>query len=162
MVYGPRDTEFLRVFKLARRGLGAVFGDGTQELCAVYAADLAAALTAVGEGEATIGRTYYACNAQRFTSRDFVRAVGHALGKEPKIVPIPSGLARAILRLTGAAARLAGRASVLNADKANEFLQPAWTADPAGLTRDTGWRAAHDLAAGLAATTAWYRDRGWL
>ncbi len=46
MVYGPRDREVLKVFRLARLGLGPVFGDGTQELSAVHGADLAAALIA--------------------------------------------------------------------------------------------------------------------
>src|SRR5207253_1944865 len=40
MVYGPRDREVLKVFRLARLGVGPVMGDGTQELTAVHAADL--------------------------------------------------------------------------------------------------------------------------
>ena len=64
--------------------------------------------------------------------------------------------------MTEAAARLAGQATILTRDKANEFFQPAWTGDPAPLARDTGWRAAHDLARGLADTYRWYRSAGWL
>jgi hypothetical protein len=71
-------------------------------------------------------------------------------------------LARAVLGLTGSVAALAGQATLLNRDKANEFLAPAWTGDPGPLTRDTGWRAGVDLATGLAATAAWYRDHGWI
>jgi hypothetical protein len=51
---------------------------------------------------------------------------------------------------------------VLSRDKAHEFFQPAWICDPAPLTEATGWRAAHDLAAGARATYAWYRRAGWL
>ena len=49
IVYGPRDREVLKVFRLARLGVAPVFGDGSQELSAVHAADLAQALVAVGE-----------------------------------------------------------------------------------------------------------------
>jgi dTDP-D-glucose 4,6-dehydratase len=51
---------------------------------------------------------------------------------------------------------------VLSADKANEFLAPAWTCRADALARDAGWRATTDLATGLARTAAWYRAEGWL
>lgn len=162
MVYGPCDTEVLKVFKLARLGIAPVFGDGSQELSAIYGPDLATALVAAATAEAAIGRTYCACHPERFTSRDFVRAIGRALGKRVRLLPLPEAFSRGLLAVTGTATRLAGRATLLNRDKANEFFQPAWTGDSAPLTRDTGWRARHDLATGLAATAAWYRDQGWL
>ena len=56
----------------------------------------------------------------------------------------------------------ARRATVLAADKANEFLAPAWTCRSDALTRDSGWRATMDLTAGLSRTAAWYRAEGWL
>ncbi len=66
-------------------------------------------------------------------------------------------LARATLE-----AHLAGRATVLSADKANEFLAPAWTCRADALARDTGWRARVDLDTGLQRTAEWYRKQGWL
>ena len=162
MVYGPRDRELLRVFRLCRRGLAPVFGDGGQELCAVYAPDLVEALVAVGTSEATVEGTYYACGDERFTSAEFVGAVGRALGRRVSILRVPAGLARPLLRGAGLLARAAGRTTLLAGDKVEELLQPAWTADPGPLTRATEWRAAHDLASGLAETARWYREAGWL
>jgi nucleoside-diphosphate-sugar epimerase len=69
---------------------------------------------------------------------------------------------RALLSLTETGARLARRVTILTTDKANEFFQPAWTADPGPLTRDTGWQATYDLRTGLASTYEWYRQAGWL
>jgi nucleoside-diphosphate-sugar epimerase len=162
MVYGPRDQEVLKVFRMARVGVAPVLGDGTQELSAVYGPDLADALVAAGSTPASAGRMYYACHPEVFTGAEMARAVGRAMGRRPTIVRVPAALGRPILKLTEAAARLAGRTTILTADKANEFFQPAWTGNPAALTADTGWRAAHNLEAGLAATYAWYRSAGWL
>ncbi len=162
MVYGPRDREVLKVFQLARLGLAPVFGDGTQELSAVHVSDLASALVAGAGAPAADGATYYACHPEIVTSEAFVQAVGRAAGKRVTVLRIPLAVGRLALAGTGAAARAAGRATILNADKANEFFQPAWTGDPGPLTRDTGWRAAHDLASGLADTWRWYRNAGWL
>jgi nucleoside-diphosphate-sugar epimerase len=139
-----------------------VFGDGTQELSAVHAADLAGALVAAALTPAAAGATYYACHPAIFTSKQFVQAVGEAAGKRVSVLRIPRAVGRLALVGTGAAARVTGRATILNADKVNEFFQPAWTGDPTRLTRDTGWRAAHDLASGLADTWQWYRSARWL
>ena len=124
--------------------------------------DLAEALAAVVGAPSTQERTYYPCHPQVFTSREFADAVGTALGRQVSTPSLPEWFARAALTVTGTAARLAGQATILNADKANEFFQTAWTGDPTPLTRDTGWSASMDLAAGLALTTQWYREAGWL
>jgi nucleoside-diphosphate-sugar epimerase len=162
MVYGPRDKEVLKVFKLARWGVAPVFGSGAQELSAVIGEDLARALVAAAVTDLAVGRTYYPCHPEIFTSRAFAQAAGQAVGRNVATPGVPEWLARGLLSLTGAAARLANQATILNADKANEFFQPAWTGDPAALTQDTGWEAQHDLTSGVTLTAAWYRAAGWL
>ncbi len=159
-VYGPRDREVLKIFQLARTGLVPVFGRGDQRLSAIYAPDLVLAfLAAVG---APPGRIYYPAHPDQTTSGELARAIGRVMERRVLLLPVPEPLGRGILGITGAAARLAGRRTLLTADKANEFFQTAWTCDPASLTRDTGWRAAYDLEGGLRETLAWYRAAGWL
>ena len=162
VVYGERDTETLKLFRLARAGLGAVFGDGQQELSVIYAGDLAQALIAAGTHPAAAGRLYYACHPAIHTSRSLVLAIGRATGKVPAVITVPDPVARGFLWLTGTLAGLAGRATILSADKANEFLAPAWTCRADRLAADTGWRARTDLDTGLARAATWYRTEGWL
>ncbi len=161
-VYGEWDREVLKVFKLARAGLAPVFGDGSQELSVIYAGDLAAALVAAATAPATARRVYYAAHPDVTTSRELVWAIGRAVGRQPRIVPLPGPLARALLWTIGSIAHLAGRATLLSGDKAAEFLAPAWTCRPDALARDAGWRAETDLETGLRRTAAWYRNEGWL
>lgn len=162
VVYGEWDREVLKVFRLARTGVVPVFGDGSQQLSVIYAGDLAAALVAAGTSPAGTNRLYYAAHPAVTTSRDFVRAVGRSVGRAPRIVPLPAPLTRALLWTIGSLARVAGRATVLSSDKAAEFLAPAWTCRPDALMRDTSWRAATTLEAGLQRTAQWYRQEGWL
>jgi nucleoside-diphosphate-sugar epimerase len=162
LVYGPRDQEVLKVFRLARLGVAPVLGDGSQELSAVHSGDLAEALIAAGSTAGTIGRVYYACHPEVFTGADMARAVGRAMGRAPAVIRVPAPIGRGVLMITEVAARLTGRTTILTADKANEFFQPAWTGDPSPLTRDTGWSATRDLRTGLEETYRWYRTAGWL
>jgi len=171
-VYGPRDTELLRVFRTVRLGVAPVFGDGKQELSVIYIDDLVTALLKAAESPKQ-GATYFAAHPQVITSRDLVTEIFHAVrGTEPKpasprssgpfLLPIPGAIARGALWFTEAAAKLAGKATLLTPEKANEFLAEAWVCSPAALERDTGWKAQYDLKSGLARTATWYRAHGWL
>ena len=162
VVYGEWDRELLKVFKLAATGIAPVFGDGRQELSIVYAGDLADAFVAAATAPAAANHVYYAAHPASITSGALVRAIGAALGKRVRLVPIPGVVARALLSIIGGLASVAGRTTVLSADKAAEFLAPAWTCRPGALQRDTGWRAKVELGDGLARCAAWYRERGWL
>jgi nucleoside-diphosphate-sugar epimerase len=162
MVYGPRDTEVLRLFKLARWGVAPVFGRGDQELSAIFGPDLALALIAAGTSPNTVGKTYLPCHPEVFTSGALAARIGAAVGRNVLVVPIPEAMGRGLLALIGGAAKLTGTASVLSSEKAAEFFEPAWTGSPAALMADTGWQPTTDLTRGLADTTAWYRAEGWL
>ena len=161
-VYGPRDTEMLRLFKAAALGIAPVFGTGEQQLSMVYGPDLARAIAAAGDASKAAGQVLYPAHPEIITSAETVRHIGHACGKRVRIVPIPGPIGRLILHVTGTAAKLAGRATLLTPDKGTEFFQAAWTCSPANLERITGWCAEHDFASGTKATAAWYRSAGWL
>jgi nucleoside-diphosphate-sugar epimerase len=162
VVYGEWDRGTLKIFQLARLGIAPVFGDGSQELSVIHAEDLARSLIAAGTTPAAAGHVYFAAHGVVTTSRDLVLAAGRALGKTPRVVPVPPFVARGVLWAAGTLAHLAGRATLLSADKGNEYLAPAWTCRSDALTRDTGWRAEVGLEAGLRRAADWYREAGWL
>jgi nucleoside-diphosphate-sugar epimerase len=164
VVYGEWDRGTLTIFQFAKRGFAPVFGDGSQELSVIHAEDLAQALIAAATASAGAGRVYYAAHATVTTSRALVVAAGRALGRTraPRILPVPALVARGVLWTAGTLAHLAGRATLLSADKSEEFLAPAWTCRSDALTRDTGWRARVALDEGLRRTATWYREAGWL
>jgi len=161
-VYGPRDREFLPMFRLARLGVAPVFGRGTQQLSLVCAPDLADLIVRAGTAPAAAGRTYHAAHPEVVTTRAFALAVGRAVGRRPLVVPVPGAVATPIVAAIGALAAARGRPSVLNRDKMAEFLAPAWLLDVGAAERELGWRAALDAAEGTRRTAEWYRRAGWL
>jgi nucleoside-diphosphate-sugar epimerase len=162
VVYGEWDRGTLKIFQLARRGIVPVFGDGSQELSVIHAEDLARSLIAAATSPAAVGHIYFAAHPTATTSRELVLAAGRALGKTARIVPVPPVVARGLLWAVGTLAYIAGRATLLSADKGNEYLAPAWTCRSDALTRDTGWRAEIELETGLRRAANWYREVGWL
>lgn len=162
-VYGPADHDnFIKLFRIARLGVAPVFGDGSQELSVVYAPDLAQAAVLAGNKPGVTGSAYFVSHPEVVTSGDLVRVVGATMGRTVRLLRLPAAVVRPLLYVTSGAARLAGRTTILNPEKANEFLQAAWTTDASPFMRDAGWVPAFNLASGLAATYRWYRDAGWL
>ena len=162
VVYGEWDRGTLTVFQFARRGFVPVFGDGSQELSVIHAEDLARALITAATTDQAAGRVYFATHPAIITSRTFVLRVGDAVGKKPWVIPMPPPIVRGVLWAVGGLAHLAGRATLLSADKGDEYLAPAWTCHGDALARDTGWHAQIDLETGLKRAANWYREVGWL
>jgi nucleoside-diphosphate-sugar epimerase len=159
-VYGPGDlTNFLTLFRAAARwGVVPVFGDGSQELSLIHVDDLTAACAVAGVHDAAVGGTWYVNHPEVVSSRQFVIAIGQAVGRRVRVIPLPAGVTRTALRVTGAWAGLTGRPTILHPDKAHEFTQPAWTGDPAPFMAATGWTPMFNLADGLVDTATWYRE----
>ena len=160
VVYGPRDRQIFRLFRLARLGVAPLMGDGSQVLSVIHARDLADAIVAASGAPA--GRTYHAAHPEIVSQRALAEAIGRAVGRSPWLVPLPAPVVRASLAVSGALARLARRATVLDPTREQELLGPAWTCTSDGLERETGWQARVPLAQGLTETAAWYRAAGWL
>jgi nucleoside-diphosphate-sugar epimerase len=166
-VYGPRDREILKVFKVAKLGLAPVFGDGRQENSFIFAPDLAQALVACIGTDASVGQVFFAAHPEVRDQRQLAAEVFRALrggpgSGTPFVVPIPATLARGLLQVTGSLAAMIRQATILNADRANDFLAEAWTCSADALIARTGWKAHTDLATGMRATAQWYRTHGWL
>jgi nucleoside-diphosphate-sugar epimerase len=161
-VYGPRDRAFRTLFRAASRGLVPLLGDGGQELTLVHAADLARALVAAATSAATLGGTYHAGHPEPVTQRALAEAVGRAVGRRAHCLTLPGPVVRALLGVAGAAARAAGRAPLLDGDKANELLASGWACSSEALRRAAGWAAEIPLDRGLAETARAYREAGWL
>jgi nucleoside-diphosphate-sugar epimerase len=161
-VYGPRDRQFLRLFRIVRRGVAPLLDGGTQELSLVHAADLAEALIAAATSRHTVGGTYHAASPEVVTQRALVDGIARALRRRVRVVNVPPIALRALLQARGAWARLRGRPSLLSPEKAAELTAAAWTCSSAALERDAGWRARTALQDGLDETAGWYKQAGWL
>jgi nucleoside-diphosphate-sugar epimerase len=161
-VYGPRDREFLRLFKLAKRGVAPIFGTGAQEVSLIHIADLVDVIIASGTADAGRRQIFHAAHPDVLLSRDVARAAGTAQGGTPVVIPVPGFVAAGIVGVIGLVAALAGRTTVLSPERLAEFMAPSWLLDVRKAEHSLGWRARIALAEGMAATAAWYREHGWL
>ncbi len=161
-LYGPGDRAWLPVWRSARRGFAALVGTGSQELSLLHVEDLVAAIRCALAGQLD-GQTALVAPRGITSTRDLLQRMGATFGRtRVRSVPLPRAFVRAGLACTGAAARRLGRETFLNADKGVEALAPGWSCVATTLPERCGWAPQVTLDAGLAATSAWYTEHGWL
>ena len=160
-VYGPRDTDLYHFFRLAKRGVLPVPTGGPRMLQMVHVEDLARALVLATEAPRAAG-VYHIAEAQAYTWEEMGRAVGRAVGREVRVLPVPAILMSGLAAVSETAAGMVGRSSIFNRDKARELLAPGWLCETEAARAALNFEADIPLADGLRATAQWYREQGWL
>jgi nucleoside-diphosphate-sugar epimerase len=161
-VYGPRDREFLRLFKTVRAGFKPVFGDGSQLLNFVYAPDLARAAVHCLTAPGASGQSFFVAEPTRVSSLGFGELVSEVLGRRTRVLRIPVWAVYALCLGQDLASQVTRKASVLSRHKFGEFRAEALTCDATPLRDRTGFSCPTDLKTGLLQTLEWYRGQGWL
>jgi nucleoside-diphosphate-sugar epimerase len=159
-VYGPRDTDLLPLFKMARRGWLPV-PSGASSLQPVYATDAARAALAAAREPVGFGPFPVAEN-RRYTWKDVVAELEKALGHNVRVVTLPA----AAFTLAGRAAEWAARpfsaVPVFDERRAQDLAVHTWTCDTSVTEQALGWRPEIPLLEGLERTARWYGQAGWL
>lgn len=163
VIYGPRDRELLPFFRLTRRRLAPLLGDGTNVISLVYVEDgaRAAALAAVAADEAP-SATYTVDDGAVYTWRELLGAVEQAVGRKALPIPSPVWAFTAAALVSETYGRLRGKAVTFSRDKVREMRQRYWVCSHEEIRQDLGWKPQVGLSEGTALTAAWYRQHGWL
>lgn len=159
-VYGPRDKDMLDLFKAAKWGVVPVPPEGRSSL--IHARDLSRLLLAlIPGGEAVTHKTFEPDDGKNggWSHYELARAIGWAVGRRPKVLHMPrkwmERAARADMRLRGSRAKL-------TLDRVGYMVHPDWVVSHTARVPEEISRPGIETRAGLKATAAWYREKGWL
>lgn len=161
-VYGPRDAEFLRLFKAAKLHLAPRFGGGRQPLSLVYVEDLAAAIVAATRHANAARETFFVTSAEVVSTAELARVIAEVSGCWTLPLPLPGAVLWLACQSAEMLARLRKRPSVLSAQKWAELKAPGWVCDGTRFRGEVGYECRTLLRAGAAKTLDWYRTEGWL
>lgn len=156
-VYGPGDMEQRDLFRAAHRA-GVVPIPPRGRLSIIHVADLARLLLALAEAPAAHA-VYEPSDGHPLSYGDFARAIGTAVGRRVRPLPLPATLLRSAAR---ADRLLRGPKAKLTADRVAYMVHPDWTADPAKAPPPALWQPQIAADDGLSDTARWYRAHGLL
>ena len=162
VVFGPRDREVYKYFKIARRGILPVPGGRDRSYSLVFAPDLAEGILKAAETPTPSGEVLHLTGPEVVTWSELGRKIAAALGTRDRVLHLPESLVRAAGHVADLASRLRGRPNIFSSQKVIEMLAPAWVASPQKAKEVLGWTAPTPLDEALALTVRWYREHGWL
>jgi nucleoside-diphosphate-sugar epimerase len=159
-VYGPRDVDFLKIFKQASGRLAVYAAPRDQAMSIVYVRDLVEAILLAADVPSAAGRTYFAADATPVTWRTLYAVIEQVAGSHPLEVQLPGPL----LALAGHAgnlfSRITGRPVLLNNNKIALARPKWWLCDSTRIREELGWTARTSLLDGVRETYVSYCKAG--
>ncbi|MDY0003380.1 MAG: NAD(P)-dependent oxidoreductase [Polyangia bacterium] len=162
-IYGPRDSYFFEVLRLARLGLHMRVGppDALYNFC--YVTDVARAFALGCRAQGVAGRHLYIGGDTNYRAEEMEELLARAVDVRKRLgLPLPDVLVRTAAALSEALTPRRAGAPPLNRDKARDLTAGSWGIDVSEAARRLGWRPEVEFSAGLARTVAWYRAEGLL
>jgi nucleoside-diphosphate-sugar epimerase len=160
-VYGPRDHDFLRAFRLAVRPVALHAVPRDHAFSIVHVADVVDALVLAAESPSAAGRTYFIANERPITWRALYAEMGRAAGVTPRLelqIPLP------VIALAGwagdAVSAVTGWHSLANRHKTRLARPRWWLCDATRAGDELGWRPTRVLQQGIRETYLWYLQTG--
>ncbi|MFL5382948.1 MAG: NAD-dependent epimerase/dehydratase family protein [Longimicrobiaceae bacterium] len=158
LVYGPGvGANFLKLIQTVDKGVPLPFGRVRNRRSAVYVGNAAAAVVAALESPAAARETFLVSDGDDVSTPELVRRIARALGRTARLIPIPP----ALFALGGKVGDLLSRAVPFPLTSAAVHrLLGSLAVDSSRFGRLTGFAPPFTMDEGLAATAAWYRERG--
>ena len=161
-VYGPRDGEFLKLFKAVQSHLRPEFGGGRQVLSLVYVAELTEAIIRCLDHPRTENQTYFVSAPETITTAQMGIELEKVLQTKAYPLPLPTSFLWPVCVLQEMISRLTGISNVINRQKYAELAAPGWVCDGSQLQNDIGYRPSLTFATGATKTLEWYYQEGWM
>ncbi|XZF15151.1 NAD-dependent epimerase/dehydratase family protein [Chitinophagaceae bacterium MMS25-I14] len=159
-VYGPRERDFLVMFKTLAKGFEPYIGRKKQLLSFVYAKDLVQSILLAMHSDVT-GRTYNVSDGQVYDRYELANLTKKILGRRTFKIHIPLPVVKLIASMNEAMAS-GGNTPVLNKEKLQELTAENWNCSIDSIVSELGYLPQYNLERGLTETLQWYQKNKWL
>ncbi len=160
VVYGTHDRQFVpRMARLIRRGVVPMVGGGRSILSVVHASNVADGIVRAAGIDVAGGRAYNLANDFEVTVEQFFRWGADGLGVQLHRVPVPYGLARALLGAVVRLAPLVGRRVPALGAASLDFISRDNPFSSDRARRELGWRPTVRPETGVPEAFRWWAER---
>ena len=160
-IYGPRDRQFLPLFRLALRGWFLLATRPDMAFTLIYAEDVARAVVMAADAPRVAGESLFLGHPDPQTTEALLKQLATLAGRRYTPTRVPRVAVRALAGAGDVAWRF-GVAPLIDASRLAELEAEGFVCscdrarDVLGFTADTAFPD------GLARTLRWYREQAWL
>ncbi|HUQ47304.1 MAG TPA: NAD-dependent epimerase/dehydratase family protein [Gemmatimonadaceae bacterium] len=157
-VYGPgMKGNLVRLFWAVDRGLPLPFGLVRNRRSFAYVGNVVAAIKALLTSAAAAHQTFYVSDGEDLSTPQLIQRIGTALGKQPRMFPVPEVAFTAAGQLGGLLSRIAP--FNLTGDSLSAVLGSLFV-DTSSLSGTTGFVPPFSVDKGMSLTAEWYKASG--
>lgn len=160
-VYGPRDRQFLPLFRLAAHGIFLQVVPAAMAFTFLYVEDLARGVVLAAESERASGQTLFLGHPDPSSADDVLRGLAEAFGRRHRPWRVPDLALRAVA-WGGELAWTFGEEPLLDRTRLTELRAEGFVCAVDRAREVLGFTAAVTLREGLERTAQWYRHQGWI
>ena len=160
-IFGPRESDFLQIFKSIKGGLALQVGFTEQMLSLIYVKDLVRVVL-----DATLSvyenTAYFVSDGRIYKGSYFNELIASSLNKNPFTIKVPLGLVGILATLSDMSSKVRGKPNILSRDKLPEIKSRNMDCDISNLVSDIGFQPEYDLPSAIEETTNWYLKQKWI
>ncbi|MBE0642682.1 MAG: NAD-dependent epimerase/dehydratase family protein [Bacteroidetes bacterium] len=161
-VYGPRDRDIFRYFKMIKSGIELLMGSGQNLVNLVHVDDVVQGILRAAEHPAGVNEAFFIGSEDNYPTEVICGAIAEAMHKQPMVFHLPEFMLYLVGYTGEALGRIAGRQVLFNAQKVREAVQKAWTCSISKAQQRIGFMPSVPLPVGMETTFEWYREQKWL
>lgn len=161
-VYGPRDVDFLPLFKQIGAGRGIYPGNKDSYISLIHVQDLVDGILRAATSDRSKNQTYFLTNEESITWQQVYQAISSVLGTAIWELNIPFPLIAFAARLGDLYSKLTGTVSILNSKKIELAKPKLWICSADKARKEFNFTPTIQMAEGMATTFEWYKKHGWV
>lgn len=161
-VYGPRDVDFLALFKQLKNGLGIYPGNRNAYVSTIFVTDLVEGILKAATNKVGSNQTYFMTREIALTWEEIYRMIAEIWGSRLKELNLPFGLVAMAGQLGDLYAKATGRITVMNSKKIDLARPKYWVCSSEKAQRELQFVPSTQIEQGLQQTFEWYKEAGWL
>jgi nucleoside-diphosphate-sugar epimerase len=162
-VYGPRDVNFLRIFKSAvRKGKIPQVGRELKAICLAHVSDIVEGIYRASITEPALNETYFLASERSYSFQDIAAVMTTILKREIKVRVIPNLVIQGMMLYADVLSKVFGKDILLNRDRLTTLACRRWVCDVSKARADLQYRQTVSLEEGFRETWEWYRQEGLL
>jgi nucleoside-diphosphate-sugar epimerase len=155
-VYGPRDRDFLVLFKLVKSGVIPYWGRCYYSF--LYVKDLVNGIILSALSDKAVGEIFFISDGNIYSNDDIINAISLSVMKRPLRLNIP----KFVMPALGYIFEVVKGVNIINSDKIKEFRYTHWVCDSSKLVKLLRFEPETRIDEGIKETTLWYKINKWL
>lgn len=161
MVFGPRDSEMLKLFKIVKTKFFPICGSENGHFDFCYVGNLVKACL-LAEEKGRVGEIYHVSNERAYTLREILGAISKA--ERIKLSPfcLPNSLMSFAGLLIESLGKILGFHPSFSRDTVRWMSTDFWVSDISKIKKELNYQPEYSLDEGIQETVRWYQENNFL